>query len=62
MYFDSNWAAIVPMANEEKDFNTFIEEVTKVLNRLGSGTIYLVVDKASKDRTLELCQALATTD
>lgn len=62
MYFDSNWAAIVPMANEEKDFADFIREVTKVLNSLGSGKIYLVVDNASKDRTLELCRQQSTTD
>ncbi len=62
MYFDSNWAALVPMANEEKDFADFIREVTKVLNSLGSGKIYLVVDKASKDRTLELCQQQSATD
>ncbi|MCC6684206.1 MAG: glycosyltransferase family 2 protein [Bacteroidia bacterium] len=50
------------MANEEKDFADFIREVTKVLNSLGSGKIYLVVDKASKDRTLELCQQQSATD
>jgi dolichol-phosphate mannosyltransferase len=59
MYFDSNWAVITPLANEEKDFDAFISEFTKVLNKLGSGKVYLVVDKASKDRTLELCRELS---
>jgi dolichol-phosphate mannosyltransferase len=50
------------MANEEKDFADFIGEVTKVLNSLGSGKIYLVVDNASIDQTLELCQQQSTSD
>jgi dolichol-phosphate mannosyltransferase len=62
MYFDSNWAAIIPMANEEKDFAEFITELSTVLDRLGNGKVYLVVDKASKDRTLELCQSLSQKD
>ncbi len=62
MYFDSNWAVITPLANEEKDFDAFVSEFTKVLNKLGSGKVYLVVDKASKDRTLELCRELSQKD
>jgi dolichol-phosphate mannosyltransferase len=62
MYYDNNWAVVTPMANEEKDFDIFINEFTIVLDRLTGGTAYLVVDKASKDRTLEMCQALSARD
>jgi len=62
MYYDNNWAIVIPMANEEKDFHLFTNELAQVLDRLTGGTSYLVVDKASKDRTLELCQELSATD
>ncbi len=62
MYFNNDWALVIPMANEEKDFDIFIAELIKVFDRLQSGKAYLVVDKASKDRTLELCQRLSIAD
>jgi len=62
MYYDNNWAVIIPLANEEKDFQVFTQELTEVLDRLTGGTTYLIVDKASKDRTLELCQELSAKD
>lgn len=62
MYYDNNWAAVVPLANEEKDFAPFVAVLTQVLDRLGSGKVYLVVDKASKDRTLELCREQEARD
>jgi dolichol-phosphate mannosyltransferase len=62
MYYDNNWAVVIPMANEESEFKLFTDELLMVLNRLQSGTVYLVVDTVSKDRTLELCRELSTTD
>ncbi|WP_298302913.1 glycosyltransferase [Hydrotalea sp.] len=62
MYYDNNWATIIPMANEEADFEVFIQELTTVLNRLQTGTVYLVVDTVSKDCTLKLCRALSEKD
>lgn len=50
------------MANEEKGFKPFIEQVTGVLDRLGNGAVYLITDSASKDRTPELCKQLAILD
>ncbi|MBL0047338.1 MAG: glycosyltransferase [Bacteroidetes bacterium] len=50
------------MANEERDFDVFITELKKVFDRLQSGKAYLVVDNASKDRTLQLCQNLSRED
>ena len=62
MFYYKNWAIVVPMANEEDDFKPFIEMFNFVINTLDAGKIYFVVDKASKDRTLELCQELSAKD
>lgn len=57
-----NFAVVIPMANEQEDFYPFVTSLTEVLNLLGCGTAYFVVDKASKDNTLELCKSLSATD
>jgi dolichol-phosphate mannosyltransferase len=57
-----NFAVIVPMANESKDFDFFILNLKKSLDFIGSGKVYLIVDKVSKDNTLELCRALSAED
>jgi dolichol-phosphate mannosyltransferase len=62
MYSHLDWAAVVPLANEEADFAQFISTFRDVLQLVGSGTIYLVIDNASKDRTLELCRQLSAQD
>lgn len=62
MYYDNDWALVIPMANEEAEFQMFMDALTQVLDRLSSGHVYLIVDKVSKDRTLELCQAQAGRD
>ncbi|MBL7884055.1 MAG: glycosyltransferase [Bacteroidia bacterium] len=50
------------MANEEADFKPFIDMVNFVINELNPGNIYFIIDNASKDRTLELCQELSAKD
>lgn len=50
------------MANESKDFFPFISSLTDELNRLECGKVYFVIDKVSKDNTLELCNNLSTND
>lgn len=62
MIYDTNWAVIIPMANEEADFAIFINEIKDVLRRIGSGTVYLIVDKVSTDNTFGLCEALSNND
>ncbi|HEX8547917.1 MAG TPA: glycosyltransferase, partial [Cytophagaceae bacterium] len=62
MYYDNNWAVIIPMANESKDFPEFSEAIVKVLDRLTGGTVYFIVDNATKDNTFELCQELEGKD
>ena len=62
MYLYTNWAATIPMANEEQDFVPFVDLLTRVMNVIGTGKIYFVIDNASKDKTLELAQDLSKKD
>ncbi|MFC2098260.1 glycosyltransferase [Bacteroidota bacterium] len=59
---DSDFAIVVPMANEEKDFKEFIDALTNALDRIQAGKVYLVIDKASVDSTHDLCKELAGRD
>ena len=58
----SNFAVVIPMANESQEFAPFVEAIAKTLDFLGAGTIYFVVDQASKDNTLALCTNLSLID
>jgi dolichol-phosphate mannosyltransferase len=62
VYYDDNWALVVPMANEEHEFAAFIDVLTEVLDRENGGAVYLVVDTVSTDRTLTLCRDLSGKD
>jgi dolichol-phosphate mannosyltransferase len=57
-----DFAIITPLANEAPDFEPFVLKVTNVLNQLGCGTCYFVVDTVSRDNTLELCETLSKKD
>ena len=61
MYY-KNWAIVIPLANEEEDFTKFVDLTSFVIDELQPGKVYLIVDKASKDRTLELCENLSARD
>lgn len=50
------------MANEEKEFSDFIDALSTTLDRIGTGRVYLVVDRVSRDRTWDLCRELADRD
>lgn len=60
--YADNWAVIVPMANEEPDFEPFIAQLKAAMNQLEGGKVYFVVDEVSKDSTPSLCQDLSRTD
>ena len=60
MKFD--FAVVVPMANESKDFLPFSASLINVLNKLECGKVYFIIDKVSKDNTFELCNNLSETD
>ena len=57
-----DFAVVIPMANEAEDFYSFISSLTNVLDKLECGRVYFVVDKVSKDNTLELCYKLSAND
>ena len=57
-----DFALVVPMANEEADFHPFVDAIRQVLDHLASGKVYFIVDKVSKDSTLELCRSLSSED
>jgi dolichol-phosphate mannosyltransferase len=61
-YVDNNWAVAIAVANEEQDFPPFYAALCKVLDRLASGKVYFIVDKVSKDATLEVCQRCSAKD
>lgn len=62
MHYYKNWAIVTPLANEEQDFDIFIKEMNFVIDVLNPGKVYMIVDNASKDRTLELCYELSKKD
>ena len=57
-----NFALIIPLANEAKEFQLLVNAVSETLNKLQCGTVYLIVDTVSKDNTLELCRNLSAQD
>jgi len=61
-YAHLNWAAVVPVANEEPEWHLFQQAFVEQLDALGSGQVYLVVDTVSKDRTRALCDELSAQD
>jgi dolichol-phosphate mannosyltransferase len=62
MYLYTNWAATIPMANEEEDFAPFVDLLKRVMDVIGTGKIYFVIDNASKDKTLEMARELEKND
>jgi dolichol-phosphate mannosyltransferase len=61
-YKNLDFAVITPLANESDIFDRYIKQLLRVLDDIGSGKVYFVVDKASKDNTLELCEDLSKKD
>ena len=53
-----SWALIVPMADEEKWFTEFINAVNSVLLTVPNGHVYIVIDKATTDKTAILVNQL----
>lgn len=60
--YPDNWAIVVPLANEEAELPEFVTALQSVMDSIGGGTVYLIVDEVSKDRTLECCRELETRD
>lgn len=60
--YPDNWAAVIPLANEEPDLEEFVDVLRNAMDQVGGGMIYFIVDKVSKDRTLEICRELSSKD
>jgi len=60
--YKNNFAIIIPMANESKEFDFFTGKLQKTLDFVESGHVYLIVDNASKDDTHQLCEQLSEAD
>lgn len=60
--YPNNWAAVIPLANEEAELPELETALIKSMESVEGGTIYFVVDTVSKDRTLELCRELSARD
>ncbi len=57
-----DFAVVLPLANEEKEFWPLIDMLVLTLDRLVCGKVFMVVDTVSTDRTLDLCNALSAAD
>ncbi len=62
MYLYKDWAAIIPMANEEEDFHPFTDLLGEMMDTLSSGKIYFIIDNVSKDKTLDFAKELQEND
>ncbi|MEI7727574.1 MAG: glycosyltransferase [Bacteroidota bacterium] len=51
-----NFALVLPLANEENDFQPFFGDLAETLQSYPNARVYLILDEVSKDRTKELCQ------
>ena len=60
--YPNNWAVVIPLANEEAELPEFAAALRGVMDAAGGGTVYFVIDRVSKDRTLECCQELSRLD
>jgi dolichol-phosphate mannosyltransferase len=58
----NNWAAVIPLANEEVEFPELTEALKLVMDAVEGGTVYFIIDRVSKDRTLECCRELECRD
>jgi dolichol-phosphate mannosyltransferase len=57
-----DFAVVIPLANEEKEFKILTDQLISVLNYLKCGKVYFIVDLVSKDKTKILCSELSNKD
>ncbi len=60
--YPDNWAAVIPLANEETELPELAAALRAVMDAMNGGKIYFVIDRVSKDKTLECCEKLAAED
>jgi len=56
------FALVSPLANEEDTFAEFVSAIQEVLDDLGTGEVFFVIDNVSKDNTLQCCRDLEQQD
>ena len=62
LIYPDNWAAVIPLANEEAELPELAEALRRVMDAVEGGTVYFIIDGVSKDRTLECCKELGEAD
>jgi dolichol-phosphate mannosyltransferase len=62
LIYPDNWAAVIPLANEEAELPELAEALRRVMDTVEGGTVYFIIDGVSKDRTLECCKELGEAD
>lgn len=62
LIYPDNWAAVIPLANEEAKLPELAEALRRVMDTVEGGTVYFIIDRISKDRTLDCCKKLGEAD
>lgn len=57
-----SFALVIPLANEAENLQKFVLSIASIFDQLGEGFAYLVVDKASRDNTLQECRHAQAQD
>jgi len=52
----TNFGLVLPLANEENDFQPFFGHLAEALRPFPDARAYMILDNVSKDRTMELCR------
>jgi len=60
--YPNNWAAVIPLANEEKELSELAEALRAVMDAVEGGAVYFIVDRVSVDSTFERCRELGESD
>lgn len=60
--YPNNWAAVIPLANEEHELPELVGALCRVMTAVEGGTVYFIIDGVSKDRTRQCCEALENQD
>ena len=60
--YPNDWAVVIPLANEEAELPELADKLASVMDAMKGGTVYFVIDNASKDRTRDCCEKLSEKD
>lgn len=60
--YPNDWAVVIPLANEEAELPELVAAICAVMDQLDGGHVYFVVDRVSRDNTLEACRKVEAAD